>query len=98
MLQALWQDQQTKFKKWQANFKFVAQLEVGDKVDVRSLDYVWTVGTVVLTIEQINKEPLLVIHKEGFSHEWDELLYRNSPRVAVKGSYTLRSDIQKFTF
>jgi hypothetical protein len=61
---------------------------VGDKVDVRSLDYVWCTGTIKLIIEQINRDPLLVIHKEGFANEWDELLYRNSPRVAVYGSYT----------
>jgi hypothetical protein len=39
-----------------------------------------------------------VIHKEGFSNEWDELLYRNSPRVAVSGAYTSRTDIPKYVF
>jgi hypothetical protein len=39
-----------------------------------------------------------VIHKEGFSNEWDELLYRNSPRVAVAGTYTNRTDIPKYVF
>lgn len=71
---------------------------MGDKVDVRSLDYVWCTGTIKLIIEQINRDPLLVIHKEGFANEWDELLYRNSPRVAVYGSYTKRNDIPKYMF
>lgn len=55
---------------------------------MRTLDYVWCVGTIKLIIEQIGKDPLLVIHKEGFSSDWDELLYRNSPRVAVLGAFT----------
>lgn len=67
-------------------------------MDVRSLDYVWCVGTVKLIIEQVNREPLLVVHKEGFSNEWDELLYRNSPRVAVAGAFTNRNDIPKYVF
>ena len=65
---------------------------------MRSLDYVWTVGTITLVIEQVNRDPLYVVHKEGFAHEWDELLYRNSPRVAIKGSYTSRKDIPRFEF
>jgi hypothetical protein len=40
----------------------------------------------------------LVIHKEGFANDWDEMLYRNSPRVASIGSYTLRNDIPKYIF
>ena len=40
----------------------------------------------------------MVVHKEGFSHEWDELLYKNSSRVAVKGAYTNRKDIPRFEF
>jgi hypothetical protein len=39
-----------------------------------------------------------VIHKEGFASEWDELLYGNSQRVAVKGVYTLRNDIPRYFF
>ena len=98
VLHGIWQEQQSKYKKWQTNFKFNKELEVGDKVDVRTLDYVWSEGTVMLIIEQIGKDPLLVIHKEGFSNEWDELLYRNSPRVAVSGAYTTRNDIPKIKF
>ena len=94
----MWQEQTNKFKKWQTNFKFTSELEVGDKVDIRTLDYVWGTGTIKLIIEQMGKDPLLVIHKEGFSSEWDELLYRNSPRVAVHGSYSLRNDIPRYVF
>ena len=65
---------------------------------MRTLDYVWCQGTVKLIIEQIGKDPLLVIHKEGFSNEWDELLYRNSPRVAVFGAYSSRNDIPRIDF
>lgn len=39
-----------------------------------------------------------MIHKEGFSSEWDELIYRNSPRVAALGAYTGRNDIPKYIF
>ena len=97
-LQDLWQEQQAKYKSWQGSFRFPSEIEVNDKVDVRSLDFVWCVGTVKLIIEQVNKDPLLVIHKDGFSNEWDELLYRNSPRVAVAGAFTNRNDIPKYVF
>lgn len=94
----MWQEQHSKYKKWQTSFKFSQEFDVGDKVDVRTLDYVWCIGTVLLIIEQIGRDPLLVIHKDGFSNEWDELLYRNSPRIAVLGAYTSRTDIPRIKF
>ena len=97
-LQSTWQEQETRHKKWQSDLKVPSTIEVGDKVDIRCLDYVWCVGTITLIVEQIDKEPLFNINKEGFSDEWDELMYRNSPRLAAYETYTSRNDLPKFVF
>ena len=46
----------------------------------------------------MNKVPLFVVHKEGFANEWDEIIYKNSPRVASFGTYTNRNDIPKYNY
>lgn len=76
--------------------KISNDVEINDKIDIRTIDYVWTVGTIKMIIEQMNKEPLYVVHKEGFANEWDEIIYRNSPRVAKLGAYTSRNDIPSY--
>lgn len=42
------------------------------------------------------KEPLLVIHYEGWNNYFDEILPINSSRLAPLGIYTKRNDIPKF--
>jgi hypothetical protein len=49
-----------------------------------------------MKIESANKEPLLVIHYEGWNKYFDEILPQNSPRVAPLGYYTSRKDIPKY--
>lgn len=60
------------------------------KIDVRGIDYVWCVGTIKMIIESIRRDPILVIHYDGWSKHFDELIFRNSPRIAKKGTYTDR--------
>lgn len=46
-----------------------------------------------MIIESVRREPILVIHFDGWSKHYDELLFKNSPRIAQKGTYTSRDDI-----
>lgn len=71
-------------------------LKVGQKVDVRSRDYVWTEGTLRLIIEIMNQEPLLVIRLDGLLGHRDEIISKNSGRLARQGTYTLREDIPRY--
>ena len=71
-------------------------MEVGDKVDVRDTEYIWCVGQVKIKIESSTKDPLLVIHYEGWNKYFDEIISQTSVRVAPKGTYTNRLDIPKY--
>ena len=82
-----WKQRSEKLKKIQES-KQLGTLSIDSKVDVRDKDYIWCEGTVKLIIEQINKDPLYVIHYEGMSHQWDEIIYKNSGRLAKHQTYT----------
>ena len=43
-------------------------------MDVRDTEYIWCRGTVKIKIESPNKEPLLVVHYDGWSSYYDEFL------------------------
>ena len=49
-------------------------VEVGDRVDVRDTEYIWLQGLVKIKIECANKEPLLVVHYEGWNKYYDEII------------------------
>jgi hypothetical protein len=49
-----------------------------------------------MKIESANKDPLLVIHYEGWNKYFDEILPSNSPRVAPHGYYTNRKDLPRY--
>lgn len=53
-------------------------------------------GTVKIKIESPNKEPLLVVHYEGWNKYYDEIIKQNSQRIAPLGFYTNRLDIPKY--
>ena len=63
---------------------------------MRDTEYIWMQGTVKIKIECANKEPLLVIHYEGWNKYYDELIKVNSSRLAPFGSYSERKDIPKY--
>ncbi len=69
---------------------------MGDKVDVRDTEYIWLQGLVKIKIECANKEPLLVIHYQGWNKYYDEIIKQNSPRLAPCGTYSLRKDLPKY--
>lgn len=67
-------------------------------MDVRDLDYVWSEGTIKLIIESKNKLPILLVHYTNKDESKDEVLFKNSPRLANPGVYTSRWDIPKYLF
>ena len=69
---------------------------MGDRVDVRDTEYIWLQGTIKIKIECANKEPLFVVHYEGWNKYYDELIKQNSPRLAPVGTYSSRKDITKY--
>lgn len=52
----------------------VEKIEVGDKLDIRDTEYIWCVGTVQIKIESPNKDPMLVVHYEGWNKYYDEII------------------------
>jgi len=54
------------------------------------------VGQVRFKIESPNKEPLLIVHYEGWNKYFDEIFKQSSPRIAPLGLYTSRNDIPKY--
>jgi hypothetical protein len=71
----------------------VNSMFVGQKIDVRTRDYVWSEGTLRLIIEIVNQEPLLVVRFSGLLGHSDEIIVKSSGRLAKKGTYTDRTDI-----
>lgn len=49
-----------------------------------------------IKIEAPAKDPLLVVHYEGWNKYYDEIVKQYSPRVAPFGTYTSRKDIPKY--
>ncbi len=49
-----------------------------------------------MIIESAKREPVLLVHYIGFDESKDEVLFRNSPRLAKFGTYTARSDIPAY--
>lgn len=52
----------------------IESIEVGEKVDIRDTEYIWCAGLVKMKIESANKEPLLVVHYEGWNQYFDEIV------------------------
>jgi hypothetical protein len=51
---------------------------------------------VKIKIECANKDPLLVVHYEGWNKYYDEIIKQSSPRLAPLGTYSNRRDIPKY--
>ena len=59
---------------YNANEFRLESVEVGDKIDVRDTEFIWCVGLIRIKIESATKEPLLVVHYEGWNKYFDEIL------------------------
>ena len=71
-------------------------MEVGDKVDIRDTEYLWLSGSIKFKIECAGKDPLLVVHYDGWNNYYDEIIKQTSTRLAPVGMYTMRKDIPKY--
>ena len=92
-----WNARQAKYKKRQAARSLADDdLAIDSKVDVRDTNAVWGVGTIELIIEQMNREPLFVVHFDDKTSYFDEVIARNSGRLAKHGFFTSRSDIPRY--
>lgn len=67
-------------------------------MDIRDKDYIWCKGVVKMIIESAKREPVFLVHYEGFDEKRDEVLFRNSPRLARIGAYTSRKEIPSYRF
>lgn len=66
---------------------------MGQLVDIRDHDYIWCKGVVKVIIESAKREPVIGIHYVGFGEKKDEIVSRDSKRLAKAGSYTSRNEI-----
>ena len=96
-LRKKWSLQREALASWQKG-KTLGKLQVGTKVDIRDKNYIWCLGTVNLIVESAQREPLLVVRFENASKPFEEVLQRNSPRLALEGTYTGRDDLPCYLF
>jgi hypothetical protein len=66
------------------------------KLDVRDKDFVWCVGEVKLVVESPSREPLVVIRLDDTPKTQEEVLQKNSPRLALLGTYTNREELPSY--
>jgi hypothetical protein len=72
-------------------------VKAGQIIDCLDTEHIWCQATVELKIQsERSKEPLILVHYEGWSRKYDELLNISSKRVAPKGLYTDRQDIPRY--
>jgi hypothetical protein len=65
-------------------------------LDVRDTEYIWCRGTIKMKIETPNRDPLIIVHYEGWNRYYDEVLPINSNRIAPAGLYSAREDIPRY--
>jgi len=89
-------DAQAKLHKEWVDARKLENVEPGTKVDVRDTEYIWCEGTVKIKVECPNRDPLLVVHYEGWNKYYDEIIKQTSPRLAPHGTYTKRKDLPRY--
>lgn len=95
-LVAGWSHQKQRHQSWQ-KAKTLNKLEIGMGIDVRDRHYIWCAATIKLIIESPLREPLLVVtYLETHEKNPEEIIQRNSARIAASGTYTSRDDLPKY--
>lgn len=90
-----WDGQARMHKEW-IDSRRIDNVDVGTKIDIRDTEYIWCEGTVKIKIECPNRDPLLVVHYEGWNKYFDEIIKQNSPRLAPHGCYSKRKDLPRY--
>ena len=80
------------YENWQ-KLRSLDKVEVGMKVDCKDTEDIWCPAAIKLIIDHGDQAPLLLIHYDGWHTMYDELLPKNSPRLAPRGFYTERSKV-----
>jgi len=65
-----------------------SDIAIGTKVDIRDKEYIWCKGIIKMIIESAKRVPVLLLHYEGFEESKDEVLFKDSSRLAKAGAYT----------
>ncbi|TNV74237.1 hypothetical protein FGO68_gene2201 [Halteria grandinella] len=92
-----WDTQKREHKLWSDGKRLdPANLEPGMKVDIRDTEYVWCTGLLKIKVECANREPLVIVHYEGWNKYYDEIVKVGSPRLAPHGFYTSRDDLPRY--
>ena len=73
-----------------------SDIVIGTKVDIRDKEYIWCKGIIKMIIESAKRDPVILVHYEGFEENKDEVLFKNSPRLAKAGAYTGKSEIPSY--
>jgi hypothetical protein len=94
-LRSQWTQQQQALKKWQKG-KTLTKLEIGMQVDVRDKAYVWSTGTVKLIVESPQRDPLIVVRMQDGACSTEEVFQKDSPRLALVGTYTSREELPSY--
>ena len=50
----------------------------------------WTEGTIKLIVESKNRDPIVLVHYNHLDDSKDEVVFKNSPRLAKHTTYTSR--------
>ena len=69
------------------------KISIDSKIDLLDPTYVWCEGSINLIIEQLDKPTIYVVHYEGKSSSYDEVIAKESGRIAPHGTFTARDDI-----
>lgn len=84
-------------KQYKAIYRSLKTIDVGQKLDVRDPNYIWCSATVIRLISKISEpQRYLRITYDGFDHSYDEDVHPMSPRVAIHGFFTSRTDIPRY--
>lgn len=71
--------------------KDVPFIEVGNRVDIRSPEFIWCVGVIRrIAIRADKRIRVALVHYEGFPNSFDEEIPENSPRLAKHRFFTGR--------
>ena len=59
-------------------------------MDILDTEYIWCVG-IIKKIINLKDNTLLLVHYEGWHHNYDEFIKQSSNRLASLGFYTSRT-------
>lgn len=78
-----------KLEKWAAQHQLKECLKPGQRIDVLDTEHIWCSAVIELKVQADGcREPLLLVHYEGWTRKYDEWVMQDSKRLALSGFYT----------